>query len=265
MLFRSVDEYGSFNTGAVPIYRYSNLVGIICTDIQDTLITENRRASQQNGIILAVSMAVVLAALMSFLFYLLRKIKDTQGDLRRMAHNDHITGLPNRLYLFEYLDEHMALKPKVPFALVFIDLDNFKSVNDLAGHDAGDELLQKIGSFLNIESRNAKTFHPSAGYLNVSARVGGDEFIMVYPGASTKEDAERIVGQIYDDFKPAKISRLIDKYHVSLSIGVALYPYHSENYHALIKYADTAMYQAKKAGKGQYRIYTENMRGKEEE
>lgn len=264
VVFNVEDEYGVFDTGAVPIYLYGEVVGIVAADKDADILRSSKEAARNNGIILAVSMAILLAGLLCFLFYLLRRVKEMQGSLYKMAHNDTITGLPNRLYLFEYLDTHMATKPEVPFALVFIDLDNFKSVNDFAGHDAGDELLRKIGNFLSDESRNATTFHPSAGYLNVSARVGGDEFIMVYPGAATEEDAKKIVEKIFDDFVPEKISRLAKKYNVSLSIGVALYPYHSENYHALIKYSDNAMYQAKKSGKGQYCIYADGMLGEEE-
>lgn len=258
------DEYGSFNTGAVPIYLDGKIIGIICTDIEDTLLIESTNASIRNSVILAAALVIVLAALMWFLLYLLKKIKKMQENLHHMANNDTITGLPNRRYLFEYLDGHMAYQKDVPFALVFIDLDNFKSVNDLAGHDAGDELLRKIGHFLNDESKNAKTFHPSAGYLNVSARVGGDEFIQVYPGAATKEDAVLIAEHLFEAFKPEKISRYIEQYKVGLSIGIALYPYHSENYHAIIKYADSAMYEAKRAGKSQYRVYTEGMRSKDD-
>lgn len=259
------DESGTFNTGAIPVYYNGEIVGIMAVDKDADILENSKETATRNSIILAVAMAVILCALLIFLFYLLERIKDMQDNLRKMAHNDTITGLPNRLYLFEYLDEHMSKKPEVPFALVFIDLDNFKSVNDLAGHDAGDELLRKMGQFLNNEGRNAKTFHPAAGYLNVSARVGGDEFIMVYPGAETVEDATEIAEKIFEAYVPEKISRLATKYNVSLSIGVALYPYHSENYHAIIKYADSAMYQAKKAGKNRYCIYTEGMQGADDE
>lgn len=258
------DEYGYFNTGVVPIYQNGEVVGIMCTDIDAHLLQNSKEAASRNGIILAVSMAVVLGLLLAFLFYLLRKVKEMQLQLHNQANNDIITGLPNRRYLFEYLNEHMDIQPQMPFALVFIDLDNFKKVNDLAGHDAGDELLRKIGDFLNNEGRNAMTFHPSAGYLNVSCRVGGDEFVMIYPGASTEEHAAKIAESILEAFVPEKISPLAEKYNVSLSVGIALYPHHSENYHAVIKYADAAMYQAKKSGKNQYRIYADGMQGENE-
>lgn len=253
------DEWGSYNTGAVPIFHDGEVVGIMSVDKADSYLMESRSSSVVNITILAVLLLALLGALTAFLLYLLRKVKDMQVVLRGMAHNDTITGLPNRLYLFEYLNEHMSNTPDVPFALVFIDLDNFKSVNDQAGHDAGDELLRKIAEFLQSESAQATTFHPTAGHLNVSARVGGDEFIQIYPGASTVEDAEAIAHRLFNAFKPAEISRYIEKYNVSLSVGIALYPSHSESYHALIKYADAAMYEAKRSGKKQFRIYSDGM------
>lgn len=259
------DEYGTFNGGAVPIYHNGDIIAIMCVDASDMWLKQSRQAATRNQVILAVSIATALCLLMAFLVYLLHKVAEMQETLHAMAHKDTITGLPNRLYLLEYLEEHTRAKRDVPFALMFIDLDNFKRVNDLAGHDAGDELLRNVGDFLKEETRLAETFHPSAGYINVSARVGGDEFIQVYPGVDTIEEADKLAQHLFATFAPERVSRYIEKYNVSLSIGVALYPYHSANYHTLIKYADTAMYVAKKAGKNQYRLYADGMVGEEQD
>ena len=251
------DEYGTFNTGAVPIYYNGEVIGIMCTDISDHFLLDSYKSAKQNSILFSVVMFVVLGSLCLFLRYLLKKVEQMQSDLQILAHKDSITDLPNRLYLFNYLDHHMKVKPEVPFALMFIDLDNFKTVNDFAGHDAGDEVLNKIADFLR-EKTDAKTFHPSAGFLNVSCRVGGDEFIQIYNGVKTVEEAHSVAEDLMSSFSP-DISRYIEKYNVTFSIGVALYPYHSQNYHIIIKYADIAMYVAKKSGKAQYKIYSEEM------
>ena len=267
------DEFGSFNTGAVPIYYAREIVGIVCVDYEDRFFSESMKTAQQNQMILIVTLLAVLVMLTAFLIQLLRRLGVAQRDMRRLAQNDALTGLPNRVYLFEYLEELSATRPHEPFAMIFIDLDNFKQVNDSAGHDAGDELLRKVASFLQEQSsafmqnqeEDAITFRPSAGLLNVSARVGGDEFIQVFPGASTAEDGSRIAEFLLKKFKTGVVSRYVDLYKVSLSIGVALYPHHADNHHVLIKYADTAMYHAKKAGKNQYRIYVDGLLGKDEE
>ena len=265
------DEYGSFNTGAVPIYYAREIVGIVCVDYEDRYLSESMRTAAQNQIILVVTLLAVLAVLAVFLILLLRRLSAAQQDMRRLAEKDALTGLPNRVYLFGYLDELNLKRPNEPFAMIFIDLDNFKQVNDSAGHDAGDELLRKVADFLQEQSAFMKneedpiTFRPSAGLLNVSARVGGDEFIQVFPGAATEEDGRRIAEFLLRKFKTGVVSRYVDLYQVSLSIGVAFYPYHADNHHVLIKYADTAMYHAKKAGKNQFRVYTDGLLGKDDE
>lgn len=172
---------------------------------------------------------------------------------------DNVTGLPNRQHLMEHLVELTADPIKGAFGLVFIDLDNFKVVNDNAGHDAGDELLRSIAQYLDHALYDTMSFRPSAGKLNIAARVGGDEFIQVVNGLDTHEKAALVAEKLLDGFKSGHMSRYIEKYSVGLSIGVALYPHDTEDYHVLIKYADIAMYHAKHGGKNQYRIYTDEM------
>ena len=98
-----------------------------------------------------------------------------------------------------------------------------------------------------------------SGALNIAARVGGDEFIQVVGGVDTAEKAAEIAGRLLADFKSQHLDRYIEKYNVGLSVGVALYPYHSDNYHVIIKYADMAMYAAKHAGKNQFCVYTDEL------
>jgi diguanylate cyclase (GGDEF)-like protein len=202
-----------------------------------------------------------MAVMVGALIVLLRRVTAMQNKLFRMANYDLITGLPNRQYLMDYLARisEKASKTNEPFALMFIDLDNFKKVNDGAGHDAGDELLRHIATYLSGIHENSKEFRPSAGILNVSARIGGDEFLQVVPGISTETEAAIAAQKVLDNFHSQALDRFIEKYKVGLSIGVALFPYHSANYNVLIKYADIAMYHAKHGTKHSFCIYTDEM------
>ena len=256
------DDWGNYHTGAVPIYKNGKVIGIICTDIDNTLWMQINAAAHSNILYLLMSIGVTMLVVLLLTSILLRKLQAAQDKLFRMANFDIITGIPNRQYLMSYLENISAgngNKTKEPFALLFIDLDNFKSVNDNAGHDAGDTLLRLIAAYLDAAHENSAAFRPSAGMLNVSARVGGDEFVQVFPGVATETDAAVIARKIIENFASPALARYIEKYQVGLSVGVALYPRHSDDYNVLIKYADIAMYHAKHTGKNSYRIYEDGM------
>jgi len=256
-----VDEWGSFNTGAVPIFIEGRVIGIICTDIEDTFIQNSNSASSSNAIALVATLSLTMAAMLVLISLLLRHLQAVQNKLYRMANYDVLTGLPNRQYLLTYLAEiaEISLKKQASFALLLIDIDNFKQVNDNAGHDAGDELLHHIATYLDNVHENSKSFRPPAGVLNVSARIGGDEFVQVVHGINTEDEAQMAAKKVLDNFNSQTLDRYIEKYKVGLSVGVALFPYHTENFNVLIKYADLAMYHAKHSGKNMYRIYNEDM------
>ncbi len=254
-----VDEYGSFNTGAVPIIYEGRVVGVISTDVEDAYMESSYRTAVFNAVTLVGILVLTMAVMFFAIRKLLERIGEMQERLRRQALYDTITGLPNRQYLMDHLAALTSGRNTEPFGLFFIDLDNFKKVNDNAGHDAGDDLLRSIAGYLDTALVNAKAFRPSAGKLNIAARVGGDEFIQVVNGLDSAEKAAEVAEHLLEGFKTADLSRHIAKYNVGLSIGVALYPHDTENYHVLIKYADIAMYHAKHGGKNQYRIYIDEM------
>lgn len=261
------DSFGSFSTGAVPLWRGGKVVGIVSADIEDTLLAENRAKAKLNTQLLIGAILATMAAMILVLRNLLMQIKDMQDRLAKLAHYDTVTGLPNRLYLLEYLEELKKQETQVPFALCFIDLDNFKKVNDVAGHDAGDELLRHIGAYLGRhpgEHKASRVFRPAAGKLNVAARVGGDEFVIVIPHVDSVESASSVVSDILDGFRKEAIDEHIQKFNVGMSIGVALYPSQSEDYNVIIKYADIAMYHAKNSGKDTFRIYNDELAPKAE-
>ena len=258
------DEWGSYNTGAIPIYKDSQIVGIVSVDFEDTVIANNLAVTTRNTVIMAVALFVILTFMCVVVMFLLRRVKSMQDTLMRMAHYDKLTDLPNRAFLIEHLDEIFKSKKIEPFAMFFVDLDNFKKVNDTAGHDAGDELLQNIGRYLTAKQGNVKVFRPSAGSLTVAARVGGDEFILLLPKMDNEESVASFAQSLIDGLKTQVKNENIEKYDVGLSIGISMYPRDTKNYHVLIKYADIAMYHSKREGKNQYRIYSDDMAPKEE-
>jgi len=256
-----VDEYGSFNTGAVPIWKDGKIIGVMSTDIEDKYIQESRAASQRNALVLIVSLIITLGLLSVLITVQLKNVRKLQDNLFRMANYDVLTGLPNRQYLLTYLIElsEKALTRGESFVFLLIDLDNFKQVNDGAGHDAGDMLLHAFGEYLNNIHANSKAFRPPAGALNVSARIGGDEFVQIVTGVSTVEEARMIAQKVLDNFSTPSVEKYVEKYKVGLSIGIALFPMHTDDYNVLIKYADVAMYNAKRSGKNRYCLYNSEM------
>ena len=257
------DEYGSFNTGAVPVWKDGKVIGIISADIADTYIAKSEKTSRTNAISLSVTMLVTMSVMIFLISMLLQRVWKMQDKLYRMANYDALTGLPNRQYLMDYLTElsTKAGKHQTPFALLFIDLDNFKKVNDNAGHDAGDELLRSIAAYLDGSVQGStKAFRPTAGILNISARIGGDEFVQVVQGIGTVEEAKDIAEKVLKEFTLQPVNRFVEEYQVGLSIGVALYPYHTKDYNVLIKYADVAMYHAKKNGKNNYCVFSDGLK-----
>lgn len=255
------DRYGSYYTAALKVADNA----ILCVDIADGNYNKNVFLFWLYFSIILVVGVLILALFGVALVLLLRHIRKIQDELAKMANYDKLTDLPNRRYLLDQLSAMTSSKKKqTPFALYFIDLDNFKKVNDNAGHDAGDELLQNIAGYLSSVHENSRVFRPGAGSLNVTARVGGDEFIIIAPNITTDEEAGAFAQEILDGFKANCHDKNIEKYDVGLSIGVALYPSHIGNFHVLIKYADVAMYNAKRGGKNCYRVYDDGLNKPEE-
>ena len=258
------DEWGNFNTAAIPYFKNGAVLGVICVDIEDKYVSQSIVQAKLNIILLVVAILLLMLIVGFVLARLLKEIEKSQNELDRMAHYDLLTNLPNRQYLLEYLRDVTVKGKNTEFAIYFVDLDNFKRVNDTAGHDAGDALLRNISDYLKGAYEHSKLFRPTSGKLNVAARIGGDEFILISPGINNIEDASAFAKELLDGFNKSRIDKHISKYDVGLSIGVALFPYSSEDYNVLIKYADIAMYHAKKSGKNCFMIYNEEMTPKDE-
>ena len=168
--------------------------------------------------------------------------KRNEEQIQQFAFHDHLTGLPNRRLLEDRLTVAVAQAKRENeiVAVVFLDLDNFKPVNDRYGHEAGDKLLQQLANRLLASVREADTV----------ARSGGDEFVLVLPRLRNRCEAEQIVLRILGDCREPFVIRG-NSVVVSASIGVSLFPNDGSDIAELIRRADIAMYHSKKKGRDQ--------------
>jgi diguanylate cyclase (GGDEF)-like protein len=176
--------------------------------------------------------------------------RTAEEHIRFLAHHDALTGLPNRASFSRQLEEEIAHARRTgqKFAVLAIDLDRFKEVNDLFGHPAGDALLQRVGQALlsAVEGQGS------------AARLGGDEFAILAHDVGTATRATRLAEAVFDAFHTAN-DRAPSGAVIAASIGVALYPDHADDAEQLVSHADTALYRAKQDGRGVYRLYENDM------
>jgi diguanylate cyclase (GGDEF)-like protein/PAS domain S-box-containing protein len=171
-------------------------------------------------------------------------------DTYRLAHHDTLTGLPNRLMLYSRLDHVLASARRHGrgVALMMIDLDHFKNVNDSLGHVAGDELLRQVADRLRSALRESDTL----------ARVGGDEFVLLAEDVASPHGVSAIARKIVDTIaEPFDISG--SRLYINTSVGVTLYPRDAGEPALLLRNADLALYRAKREGRGQYQFYSPDM------
>lgn len=174
-------------------------------------------------------------------------LKESEERMTYLAHHDTLTGLPNRLRFIANLEQAIesAKRHKHKVALMFLDLDRFKSINDLLGHNAGDQLLKIIADRLKSCIRAEDTV----------ARMGGDEFMVVLTEVVKAEDAGLIADKIVTAVrKPVSVSD--DTIETSASIGISIYPDDADNSENMVNAADTAMYHAKALGKNNFQYFT---------
>lgn len=174
----------------------------------------------------------------------------TQNRLEFLAHHDPLTGLPNRLLLRDRFDQATAItkREQSGVAIICLDLDNFKHVNDSLGHNYGDQLLVRVVERLHGCIRETDTI----------SRQGGDEFVILLTDVCDPDTIEAIAQNIIEAFtEPCKI----DGYTLSVtfSIGISMFPSDGSEFDVLLKHADAAMYSAKEAGRNTYRFFTEKM------
>ena len=173
-----------------------------------------------------------------------------ERQMRDMAHYDAITGLPNRNLLHDRILQVLAHARRTDemAAIMFLDLDRFKNINDTLGHMVGDALLRQVANRLSMALRNSDTL----------ARIGGDEFVVVLPHISGREQAILVAEKLISVLDAPMVVQE-HTLHISTSIGVCLFPQDGQDNDVLLRNADTAMYQAKAAGRNTYRLFTEKM------
>ena len=167
--------------------------------------------------------------------------KLTEERIQRVAHHDSLTGLPNQLLFNDRLNQAISLakRDSRQFALLYLDLDKFKPVNDALGNSVGDELLKAVATRIRRQVRESDTV----------ARVGGDEFTVILHDIVRREDAETVARKIFVALaSPFQLGSQKQGVDIGASIGIALYPADARDADALVKAADDAMYKAKQAG-----------------
>jgi diguanylate cyclase (GGDEF)-like protein len=172
--------------------------------------------------------------------------KRNESLIRNMAYHDALTGLPNRILLNDRLQMALAQaeRSQTLLAVLFMDFDHFKTINDDLGHDVGDQVLKGVAARLKKCLRNQDTV----------ARLGGDEFILLLSEINSPLDADNLANKILHEIrKPLKIQE--HELDISLSIGVALYPRDGDTSTVLLKHADEALYSAKNQGKNCFKFY----------
>jgi diguanylate cyclase (GGDEF)-like protein/PAS domain S-box-containing protein len=176
--------------------------------------------------------------------------KENEARIEHLAYHDPLTGLPNRFALLARLAQSLAdaRRSGTQLALMFIDLDHFKNINDSLGHDIGDQLLITVAQRLRSVLREIDTV----------ARLGGDEFVIVVPGIVAPEDAAHVAGKVIEVIgEPLTLAGHV--LHTSPSIGIGVFPTDGLDADALMKNADTAMYYAKQDGRNAYHFFTAAM------
>ncbi|WED23532.1 EAL domain-containing protein [Vibrio sp. JC009] len=183
-----------------------------------------------------------------------KAIESKNRQLHKQAHYDSLTSLPNRTLFSDRLDKAIINSERLnlAFALLFIDLDHFKAVNDEYGHEVGDKLLLEI----------AKRIQRCIRVSDTAARISGDEFVVVLEHqksiASTIHTANKIAAELIDELqKPVQIGDI--SAYVSASIGVSVYPTDGKSREPLLRYADNAMYHAKAQGKNNFQFYSDEL------
>jgi diguanylate cyclase (GGDEF)-like protein len=248
---------GSTVTTFMPVRapRSADVEAVLALESDVTPLFEQIRRTQTT---LRFGALTVLVLLFGVLFFVARradKVIRTHDDqrqrdadtIRHLAQHDELTGLPNRKLFADRLAHALARakRNKAMSAVMFIDLDRFKEVNDTYGHAVGDRVLCGAGRLLRAALRTTDTV----------ARFGGDEFTIIIENVTDAQSVETVAEKIRSAFMPPVIVEQGDGVFVTPSIGIALYPLNGEEPEALLNAADAAMYDAKAAGRDAYCFY----------
>jgi diguanylate cyclase (GGDEF)-like protein len=218
----------------VPIFIDGQFWGFIGFD---DCCTQRQWSSNEESILVAMAASIGGAL----------KRQQAETTIRYQAFHDLLTGLPNRMLFNDRLPLALANASRTEsvLAVIFLDLDRFKTINDTLGHAIGDQLLQGVALRLAHCLREGDTI----------ARWGGDEFTLLLPQLGSAEDAAKAAQRLSEALKPAFHLESHELY-ISCSIGIALYPHDGDDDQTLLKHADAALYRVKEQGRNGYQLYT---------
>jgi diguanylate cyclase (GGDEF)-like protein/PAS domain S-box-containing protein len=209
---------------------------------------EDQMIGRNNAVIpVDINIRLITIGEKKMFFALCRDIRDKKSaetQIKHMAYHDALTGLPNRWHLQSYLEDYISDKNTnhSKLGVILLDLDYFKIINDSLGHHAGDILLKEVSKRLLSSNENHEFF---------LSRFGGDEFILLVPDYTYEEDIFLLCESILTEMvHPFYINE--QKFTISASIGISLYPQDGQDLHTLIKNADLAMYESKEKGRNCY-------------
>ncbi|MEY2632767.1 MAG: hypothetical protein RIR00_1421, partial [Pseudomonadota bacterium] len=260
--FSSRDVLGA-SLAALPHHNQADVQGVIDVLLRDGSWSGELRGRRKDGREFSMGLNATLAAdegpvrdedgdnsHILWIFSDISERKQAEEYINRLAHHDTLTGLPNRFSLLARLEQALpeARRYGWSVALLFIDLDRFKVINDTLGHQVGDQLLIEVARRLASTVRESDTV----------ARLGGDEFVIVLPDINTGSDAATVAGKVIDALSDP-IHLAGQDLHTSPSIGISLYPTDGGDVDTIMRNADTAMYHAKSSGRNNYQFYAEEM------
>jgi diguanylate cyclase (GGDEF)-like protein len=203
---------------------------------------------QVPGFLLGTTLVLLeyLCLISAILLQFQKRLLEAERNALELAYHDPLTGLNNQRYMTTLFEQALvlALRPHQMLAVFYIDLDNFKPINDSAGHHVGDEVLKVIAKRLVEHTRST----------DICARMGGDEFVVIATQLETEEQVKQVANKILQQCcTPVEINK--NHYHLGASIGISIYPQHGNDLTQLLQNADDAMYQVKKNGKSGFQVF----------
>jgi len=232
------------------LFAYVYLRIRVIKPIADTAYALRQEANGNSDVVIPQSKLAETQDLVEAFSEMRRQVWKRQQGLDHLAHHDPLTQLPNRLLFMDRLEHALSIarRHNKMVALLFLDLDNFKQINDALGHFAGDELL------VNVARRLQKVIRKS----DTVARLGGDEFAILLEDIGQKAFARNVALKILKELQsPLEIGS--QQYHISGSIGISIAPYDDNQPEDLLRDADSAMYEAKRCGKNNYHFFSSEL------
>ena len=231
----------------IPIIQNKEFFGIICHESTGAI---RHWSFQEREFAMTLANNIALSLEIKKRYEVQEKLRIQKEELDYQVHHDQLTGLPNRTLFLDRLEQSIKNnhRQETKVALLFIDLDRFKEINDSLGHDAGDRVLKIMSKRLSEQIRDCDTL----------TRLGGDEFTIILDGIRDSDVLVNIIQKLLTCTKEAIFINGQNLY-VTLSIGISLFPDDGVTVEALLKNADAAMYKAKESGRNTYEFYTMEM------